>query len=54
MPLRDFGADGESHVNFRDYCIGLVWRCASDEDAKMRCSAAKHPNGARPNPVRVC
>ena len=48
----DFGADGESHVNFRDYCIGLVWRCASDEDAKMRCTRRKTPKPER-NPVRA-
>lgn len=31
----DFGNDGESHVNFRDYTIGVGWRCSSDERAKM-------------------
>ena len=46
----DFGADGESHVNFRDYCIGLVWRCASDEDAKMRCKRRKTPKRSAPKP----
>ena len=32
----DFGMDDESHVNYRDYTITLGWRCASNEDVKMK------------------
>ena len=31
----DFGNDGKSHVNFRDYTISMGWRCSSDERAKI-------------------
>ena len=32
-----FSEQQKKQVNYRDYCIGLVWRCQSSQQTKLQC-----------------